>query len=158
MIFLCAANAPYVAVTDILSTTAGGNRNITREGASLPPGVDDMAWLETIHRRPRPHSHMGGHHHHAGAGNRLRLSELRLHQDEELATLVSFIASLGANALPDNLDPMKPLDPQLVVDFDTRVEGARAELTALVYETWASYPVVIFSKVSSIAIPDPIVY
>jgi len=40
------------------------------------------------------------------------------------------------------------LDPQLVVGFDTRADGAKEEeVDSVVEETWSNYPVVIFSQV-----------
>lgn len=74
--------------------------------------------------------------------------DLVLEPEQELGVLVSFMAAVQANALPFDIDPSKPLDPQLVVGFDTRADGAMEEVEALVEETWSNYPVVIFSQVS----------
>jgi hypothetical protein len=74
--------------------------------------------------------------------------DLVLNPEQELGVLVSFLTAVKANMLPSDIDPSKPLDPQLVVDFDTREEGAEKEVEALVAETWSNYPVVIFSQVS----------
>ena len=74
--------------------------------------------------------------------------DLVLEPQQELGVLVSFMVSVKANVLPSDIDPSKPLDPQLVVGFDTRADGAKEEVEALVEETWLNYPVVIFSQVS----------
>jgi len=73
--------------------------------------------------------------------------DLVLEPEQELGVLVSFMAAVKANVLPSDTDPSKPLDPQLVVGFDTRADGAKEEVDALVEETWSNYPVVIFSQV-----------
>ena len=73
--------------------------------------------------------------------------DLVLEPRQELGVLVAFMAAVTAK-LPSHIDPSKPLDPQLVVGFDTRADGARDEIEALVEETWSNYPVVIFSQVS----------
>ncbi len=57
------------------------------------------------------------------------------------------MAAVKANILPSDIDPSKPLDPQLVLGFDTRAEGAEEEVEAVVEETWSNYPVVMFSQV-----------
>ena len=65
---------------------------------------------------------------------------------EELAALVSFMAALPSNALPQHVDPAEPLDPELVLDFDVRRDKARArgEVRRVVGETWRENPVVVF--------------
>lgn len=73
--------------------------------------------------------------------------DLVLEPQQELGVLVAFMAAVTYNVLPPYIDPSKPLDPQLVVGFDTRADGAEEELKALVEETWSNYPVVIFSQV-----------
>ena len=73
--------------------------------------------------------------------------DLVLTPGQELGVLVAFMAAVKANMLPSDIDPSKPLDPQLVVGFDTRAEGAENELEAVVEETWSNYPVVMFSQV-----------
>ncbi|KAI5450082.1 hypothetical protein NCC49_003709 [Naganishia albida] len=65
---------------------------------------------------------------------------------EETAALISFITSTSNNALPATLDPSLPLDPQLVLDFDFTRPSARADLSALVADTFAMYPVVLFGQ------------
>jgi hypothetical protein len=75
--------------------------------------------------------------------------DLVLTPGQEIGMLVAFMAAVKANMLPSDIDPSKPLDPQLVVGFDTRVEGAEEEVEAVVEETWSNYPVVIFSQVMS---------
>jgi len=75
--------------------------------------------------------------------------QITLTQEEELAALSSFIISLpDQNILPPSVDPSKSIDPQLIIDFDTRTDGAEAELKRLVAATWENYPVVMYTKPS----------
>ena len=74
--------------------------------------------------------------------------QITLTSEQELAALSSFIISLpDQNILPPSVDPSKPTDPQLILDFDTRADGAEAELKRLVAATWENYPVVMYTKV-----------
>jgi len=74
--------------------------------------------------------------------------QVTLTPEEELAALSSFIISLpDQNILPPTVDPSQPIDPQLILDFDTRTDGAEAELKRLVAATWENYPVVMYTKV-----------
>ena len=74
--------------------------------------------------------------------------QIALTPEQELAALSSFIISLpDQNILPPSVDPSQPIDPQLILDFDTRADGAEAELKRLVAATWENYPVVMYTKV-----------
>lgn len=75
--------------------------------------------------------------------------EIVMTPTQELGTLVSFMAANAVNVLPETVDPSEPLEPQLVVDFDTRFSGAQEEVDALVQDTWSNYPVVILSQLHS---------
>jgi hypothetical protein len=76
--------------------------------------------------------------------------QITLTPEEELAALSGFIISLpGQNILPPFVDSSQPIDPQLIIDFDTRTDGAEAELKRLVAATWENYPVVMYTKVST---------
>ncbi|KAF9653967.1 hypothetical protein BDM02DRAFT_3107152 [Thelephora ganbajun] len=76
--------------------------------------------------------------------------QITLTPGEELAALSSFINSLpDQNILPSSADPSQPIDPQLILDFDTRTDGAEAELKRLVATTWENYPVVMYTKPSA---------
>jgi len=68
--------------------------------------------------------------------------------EQELAALLSFITALPSNALPQSVDPSKPIDPELVVDFDVRKERDEVERELAVMESsvWEMYPVILFSK------------
>lgn len=72
---------------------------------------------------------------------------VQLDAHEELAAVTSFMASLAENRIPAEVDPARPLDPELILDFDTRSAGARDELAEVVRDTWRRNPVVLFSKV-----------
>lgn len=80
--------------------------------------------------------------------------QITLTPEEELAALSSFLASLpDQNILPPSVDPSQPIDPQLILDFDTRADGAEAELKRLVAATWETYPVVMYTKVFTLFFP-----
>jgi len=75
--------------------------------------------------------------------------------DDELGALVGFLAALASNSIPLTVDPNAPLDPQLVLGFDTRSGSAAviAEVRDAVAETWARNPVVIFSEFRTTVAP-----
>ncbi|KAF9520326.1 hypothetical protein BS47DRAFT_1323840 [Hydnum rufescens UP504] len=49
--------------------------------------------------------------------------------------------------IPGTVDPTRPIDSELVLEFNTRSERARAEVAELVSETWAQSPLVLFTEV-----------
>ena len=75
------------------------------------------------------------------------LPPLQLSPEQELAAVTTFLASLPQNVIPSNVDPSKPIDPQLVLDFDTRSPQALTEVAQLEHDAWVRYPVVLYSKV-----------
>lgn len=74
-------------------------------------------------------------------------SNVQLTPGQELAAVTSFLASLPQNIIPSNVDPTQPIDPQLVLDFDTRSPQAATEIAQLEHDAWVRYPVVLYSKV-----------
>lgn len=75
--------------------------------------------------------------------------QITLTPEQELAALSSFIISLpDQNVLPSSVDASQAIDPQLILDFDTRADGAEAELKRLVAATWENHPVVMYTKVN----------
>jgi len=82
----------------------------------------------------------------------VRRPQISLTPEQELAALSGFIISLPAqNVIPQTVDPSKPIDPQLVLDFDTRADGAVAEMKQLEHDVWESNPVVLYYSKSSAA-------
>ena len=77
---------------------------------------------------------------------------LKLDSAQELAAVSSFLASLPQNVIPHHADPELPIDPQLVLDFDTRGPRAQEEVRAMVEEVWLRNPVFVYSKVSLVAL------
>lgn len=73
--------------------------------------------------------------------------QIALNQTQELAAVSSFIASLPQNMIPSSIDPSIPIDPQLVLDFDTRGPHAEEELQAVIRDVWSRNPVMLYSKV-----------
>ena len=66
---------------------------------------------------------------------------------QELAAVTSFLASHYQNVIPPTVDPTLPIDPDLVLDFDTRGPRAADELQTLLNEVWVQNPVVLYAKV-----------
>ena len=73
--------------------------------------------------------------------------QIALNETEELAAVSSFIASLPQNMIPVTVDPSKPIDPELILDFDTRGARAELELESVIEDVWARNPVMLYSKV-----------
>lgn len=79
-------------------------------------------------------------------GKAHRPPPLTLDTAQELAAVSSFLASLPQNVIPPNVDPARPIDPQLVLDFDTRGPRAKDEVRAMVEDVWLRNPVFVYSK------------
>ena len=109
------------------------------------PAADQLAIaLETLQNsRLTP----GSHNHRLGKGNRPNTPPLRLDPSQELAAISSFLASLPQNVLPPTVDTTRPVDPHLVLDFDTRGPRAQEEVQAMVEDVWTRNPVFLYSKV-----------
>jgi hypothetical protein len=72
---------------------------------------------------------------------------VKLSPAQELAAVSSFIASLPQNVIPASVDPQEPIDPQLVLDFDTRSSQAPDEVKSMQRDVWSRNPVFLYSKV-----------
>jgi hypothetical protein len=79
--------------------------------------------------------------------HRQQYPALRLSPEQELAAICSFIASLPQNVIPPTVDPSEPIDPQLILDFDTRSPRAAEEVEVMVEDVWTRNPVFVYSKV-----------
>ena len=112
------------------------------------PAADQLAIaLETLQNsRLTPGNSGVFHSHRLSKSNRLN-TPLRLDPSQELAAISSFLASLPQNVLPPTVDPTRPVDPQLVLDFDTRSTRAQEEVQAMVEDVWTRNPVFLYSKV-----------
>lgn len=73
--------------------------------------------------------------------------QIKLSEVEELAALSGFLASLPQNVVPPHVDPSQPLDPQLILDFDTRGSRAQEEVISFTEDVWARNPVFLYAKV-----------
>ena len=73
--------------------------------------------------------------------------DVMLSPEQELGALTAFMAALPQNVIPSNIDPTVPIDPQLVLDFDTRSPEAEDEIADVVVDAWMNNPVVLFTKV-----------
>ena len=65
--------------------------------------------------------------------------------------MTAFMAALPQNVIPTDIDPTEPIDPQLVLDFDTRSPRAGEEVDNVVSDVWLRNPVVVFSKVKCLS-------
>jgi hypothetical protein len=74
-------------------------------------------------------------------------TRIKLNTAQELAAISSFLASLPQNLIPPSVDPSVPIDPQLVLDFDTHSPRAADEVQAMVDDVWLQNPVFLYSKV-----------
>lgn len=74
-------------------------------------------------------------------------AQIKLNAAQELAAISSFLASLPQNHIPPSVDPSVPIDPQLVLDFDTHNQRAAEEVQAMVDDVWSQNPVFLYSKV-----------
>lgn len=74
-------------------------------------------------------------------------AQVRLDAGQELAAVSSFLASLPQNVIPPSVDPSVPIDPQLVLDFDTQGSRAAEEVQVMVDDVWHRNPVFLYSKV-----------
>jgi hypothetical protein len=79
--------------------------------------------------------------------NNVDRPQLKLDESQELAAVAAFVAALPQNTIPWSIDPSQPIDPQLVLDFDTRNPRAADEVKQIVEEVWSRYPVMLFTKV-----------
>ncbi|GJE92677.1 hypothetical protein PsYK624_088320 [Phanerochaete sordida] len=77
------------------------------------------------------------------------LPPLQFTPEQELAAVTTFLASLPQNVIPSNIDPHKPIDPELVLDFDTKSPQALTEVAQLEHDAWIHYPVVLYAKMHS---------
>jgi hypothetical protein len=78
-----------------------------------------------------------------------RRPQIKLTPDQELAAVSSFLTSLTQVVIPSFVDPTLPIDPQLILDFDTRNPRAVRELENLVNDVWTRNPIFLYSKVCS---------
>jgi len=74
-----------------------------------------------------------------------RLPQITLSPEDELAALIAFMDALPSNALPELVN-VSAVDPDLILDFDTRSSKAVDELHQLVDTTWKRLPIVVLSK------------
>ncbi|CAK5265391.1 unnamed protein product [Mycena citricolor] len=74
---------------------------------------------------------------------------LALTATQELGAVSAFIASLPQNVIPVGVDPQRPIDPQLILDFDTRSPYAMEEVDRIVEDVWLQNPVMVYGKLYS---------
>jgi hypothetical protein len=140
-IFLVSQPNLPLALTTMRPTASSANTTMSAGTAAIP--------ADTVHQAGQPaHEHDGSRGSSwRKASGKARGPQLKLDAHEELAAVTAFMAALAENLIPPRLDPMRPLDPDVVLDFDTRGPRAREELDELVRDTWTRNPVVLFTKV-----------
>ncbi|KAJ3501004.1 hypothetical protein NLJ89_g9535 [Agrocybe chaxingu] len=138
IVLVCLTTYIFIAHSAFLSESLSIRR-------SDPGGsADQLALaLETIQN-----SHLSSHKHGQRKSHHHRPS-LKFELHEELGAVSSFIASLPQNVIPHHVDPSNPIDPQLVLDFDTRAPHAKEEMQAMVEDVWLRNPVFLYSKLYS---------
>ncbi|KAJ7665720.1 hypothetical protein B0H17DRAFT_1162615 [Mycena rosella] len=77
------------------------------------------------------------------------LPPIALSPAQELAAVSSFLASLPQNVIPLSVDPTRPIDPELVLDFDTHSRHAMEEVERVVDDVWSRNPVMLYGKLYS---------
>lgn len=130
------------------------------------PQLSPIAFGEGEHSRPSPADRLSRLSSQAGKLAALRQKrpsatnnsyadkpQVILDPAQELAAVTGFIASLPQNVIPPSVDPTKPIDPQLILDFDTRSPSAPQEVEAFVIDTWARNPVTLYSRVRPPPLP-----
>ncbi|KAI0279390.1 hypothetical protein BGY98DRAFT_915886 [Russula aff. rugulosa BPL654] len=75
--------------------------------------------------------------------------DVLLSPEQELGALTAFMVALPQNVIPSNIDPSRPIDPQLVLDFDTRSPEAEGEIDDVVLGVWMNNPIVLFTRLRS---------
>jgi hypothetical protein len=85
--------------------------------------------------------------------NIVQRQQVQLDEAQELAAVSSFLASLPQNVIPSHVDPKVSIDPQLVLDFDSRSARAADEVQSMTEDVWARFPVFLYSKVGFV-FPD----
>jgi len=109
---------------------------------TLPP----LATSHRLNEHSRPSHLSSGHRGKTWLENNVGVPEVRLTEAQELAAITSFLASLPQNSIPGNVNPMLPIEPHVVLDFDTRGPRAAEEVEVMVEDVWARNPVVIYSR------------
>ncbi|ESK90885.1 glutathione transferase [Moniliophthora roreri MCA 2997] len=78
-----------------------------------------------------------------------RIHQLAFTPEQELAAVTGFLASLTHNIIPSSVDPLLSIDPQLVLEFDTRATRVAEAVEEMVHDVWTNNPVVFYSKYHS---------
>jgi len=104
--------------------------------------------LEAI-RNSRLAAAVGAGNHGKPLSSNANRTKVELDHAQELAAVSSFLASLPQNVIPLSVDPWQPIDPQLVLDFDTESPRAAEEVQAMVDDVWTRNPVFLYSKLYS---------
>ncbi|KAJ6594485.1 hypothetical protein B0H19DRAFT_1095738 [Mycena capillaripes] len=115
---------------------------VVQQEVEVPAAADQMVFA--LEHNKNQHSHAGAAKKHKKlSGGR---PSITLTPEQELAALSSFIASLPQNVIPLSVDPSVPIDPELVLDFDTRSPRALEEVERVVDDVWSRNPVLLYGK------------
>ncbi|KJA27843.1 hypothetical protein HYPSUDRAFT_62875 [Hypholoma sublateritium FD-334 SS-4] len=139
ILLACLTTYIFVANSASLSQSALRRSDAVHDQLALALETIQNARLADVSNK---HSAKKAHHH-------VKLPSAKLNAAQELAAVTSFLASLPQNIIPHTVDPALPIDPQLVLDFDTRGPRAQDEINAMVEDVWLRNPVFLYSKVYS---------
>lgn len=132
-------DSPVANQLDVAQESIQNSRVHPDSGPESPKAFKPFAPIHHNHDAPLLHRPKGIHR---------QRPALDLDPSQELAAVSSFIASLPQNVIPPTVDPSRPIDPQLVLDFDTRGAKASDEVRNMVEEVWSRNPVFVYSKVT----------
>ena len=137
ILLACLTTYIFIANSASLSSSALRRSDAVHDQLTLALETIQNARLADVSNK---HAAKKGHHH-------VKLPSVKLNPAQELAAVTSFLASLPQNIIPHTVDPSLPIDPQLVLDFDTRGPRAQDEINAMVEDVWLRNPVFLYSKV-----------
>lgn len=125
----------------------GADKSFTGGAAQRLSRLSSEAYRLAAMHRKRPQGTTTSSSHAEATTDADAVPALQLTPEQELAAVTTFLASLPQNVIPSTVDPSQPIDPQLVLDFDTRSPQAITEIAQLEHDAWVRYPVVLFAKV-----------
>ncbi|PPQ87440.1 hypothetical protein CVT25_008176 [Psilocybe cyanescens] len=140
IILVCLSSYIFIANSASFSPTMAIRRSDSAAAEQLAMALETIQNSRLAGVSGNKHGQKSSHH---------RKMSLKLDKAQELAAVSSFLASLPQNVIPPSVDPSIPIDPSLVLDFDTRGPRARDEVRAMVEDVWLRNPVFLWSKVYS---------
>lgn len=116
---------------------------VVQQEAETPTAADQMVFAVNHDKNRHAHGGAAKKHKKLSTGR----PSITLTPEQELAAVSSFIVSLPQNVIPLSVDPSASIDPELVLDFDTRGPRAMEEVERVVDDVWSRNPVLLYGKV-----------